>query len=61
VVDKTATAVHLRHVADVSFGAPHQACDAGYMGALVSAVVISARKQPRGRQRQLTREIEAAF
>jgi heavy-metal exporter, HME family len=51
--------VHLRQVADVSFGARVKRGDAGYMGA--QAVIVSVEKQPDVDTVKLTREIESAL
>ena len=51
--------IHLRQVADVSFGARTKRGDAGYMGA--PAVIISVEKQPDVDTVRLTTEIEAAL
>jgi CzcA family heavy metal efflux pump len=51
--------IHLRQVAEVSFGARTKRGDAGYMGA--PAVIISIEKQPDVDTVRLTREIEAAL
>jgi heavy-metal exporter, HME family len=51
--------VHLRQVAEVSFGQRLKRGDAGYMGA--PAVVISVEKQPEVDTVALTREIEQAL
>ena len=51
--------VHLRQVAEVSFGARTKRGDAGYMGA--PAVVVSIEKQPDVDTVRLTKEIEKAL
>lgn len=51
--------IHLRQVAEVSFGARTKRGDAGYMGA--PAVVVSVEKQPDVDTLRLTREIESAL
>ncbi|HEX6000411.1 MAG TPA: efflux RND transporter permease subunit [Hyphomicrobiaceae bacterium] len=51
--------VHLRQVAEVSYGARMKRGDAGYMGK--PAVVVSIEKQPDVDTVRLTREIEAAL
>jgi len=50
--------IHLRQVADVSFGARTKRGDAGYMGA--PAVIISVEKQPDVDTVRLTKEIQSA-
>ena len=52
-------AIHLRQVAQVSFGARTKRGDAGYMGA--PAVIVSIEKQPDVDTVRLTREIETAL
>ena len=52
-------AIHLRQVAEVSFGARTKRGDAGYMG--VPAVIISVEKQPDIDTVRLTREVETAL
>jgi HME family heavy-metal exporter len=51
--------VHLRQVAEVSFGARTKRGDAGYMGS--PSVIVSVEKQPDIDTVRLTREIEAAL
>jgi HME family heavy-metal exporter len=51
--------VHLRQVAEVSFGARTKRGDAGYMAS--PAVIVSVEKQPDIDTVRLTREIEAAL
>jgi HME family heavy-metal exporter len=51
--------IHLRQVAEVSYGARTKRGDAGYMGK--PAVVVSIEKQPEVDTVRLTREIEAAL
>jgi HME family heavy-metal exporter len=51
--------IHLRQVADVSYGARTKRGDAGYMGK--PAVVFSIEKQPEVDTVRLTREIESAL
>ena len=51
--------IHLRQVADVSFGARTKRGDAGYMGA--PAVIISVEKQPEIDTVRLTKDIESAL
>jgi HME family heavy-metal exporter len=51
--------IHLRQVAEVSFGARTKRGDAGYMGA--PAVIISVEKQPNADTVGLTQEIEKAL
>ena len=51
--------IHLRQVAEVSFGARTKRGDAGYMGA--PAVIISVEKQPNADTVRLTQEIEKAL
>ena len=51
--------IHLRQVAEVSFGARTKRGDAGYMGA--PAVIISVEKQPDVDTVRLTQEIESAL
>ena len=51
--------VHLRQVAEVSYGARAKRGDAGYMGA--PAVIVSVEKQPDIDTVKLTREIESAL
>jgi heavy-metal exporter, HME family len=51
--------VHLRQVAEVSFGARTKRGDAGYMGS--PAVIVSVEKQPDIDTVRLTREIETAL
>src|SRR6185503_8141821 len=51
--------VHLRQVAEVSFGARTKRGDAGYMGA--PAVIVSIEKQPHADTVRLTQEIEKAL
>jgi HME family heavy-metal exporter len=51
--------IHLRQVAEVSFGARAKRGDAGHMGA--PAVIISVEKQPAVDTVRLTREIESAL
>ena len=51
--------IHLRQVADVTFGARTKRGDAGYMGA--PAVIISVEKQPDVDTVRVTREIESAL
>lgn len=52
-------AIHLRQVAEVSFGARTKRGDAGYMGA--PAVIVSIEKQPNADTVRLTKEIESAL
>ena len=52
-------AIHLRQVAEVSFGARTKRGDAGYMGA--PAVIVSIEKQPDADTVRLTQEIEKAL
>ena len=51
--------IHLRQVAEVSFGARTKRGDAGYMGA--PAVIISVEKQPDVDTVRLTKEVETAL
>jgi HME family heavy-metal exporter len=51
--------IHLRQVAEVSFGARTKRGDAGYMGA--PAVIISVEKQPDVDTVRVTKEIESAL
>jgi HME family heavy-metal exporter len=51
--------IHLRQVAEVSFGARTKRGDAGYMGA--PAVIISVEKQPDVDTVRLTKDIESAL